>query len=431
MKTPIIKFCTLAIFALFTSCTPEVEDTFGDSAANRMADKQNSYYDILESQQQGWAFDFYPSDRSLGGVAYAARFKDGEVTMACEQPIANSVTGKTYPVGTEVKSFYQIKNETSVLLTFDTYNPLFHYWSQPSYGHAKGFLSDYEFTFISASADSVVLRGKKYGNLLKMYPLKEDAPTYVKKVRQMHNVLGSVIRKRAVVDGTKQTVTMAYNLFTYQSSEKTDTVAFIHTDSGIRFYQPVVLGGVVVSQLTYNSSADELRSADSRVVLPTPTVAERFAGTSTQWYFDYDFSTGPHSMCDELKGYFKSAAAKIAEPDWGFEVMTDVYIGANLVTTDSYHMIIGWKTKSNYGTGDSTCFGYSISMDLLDDSRQLISIQPHVATADFNQHCQTTVDFIGLNSPYLMAFDNDQHPTTVTLTSERDSSKWFKLKIKE
>lgn len=430
MRKTIIAFCALTAFALFTACSPDVEDVFGDSAANRMADKQNSYYDILESQEQGWALDFYPSDRSLGGVAYTARFKDGEVAMACEQPIANSVSGKTYPVGTEVSSFYKIKDETSVLLTFDTYNPLFHYWSQPVPGRAKGFLSDYEFTFISASADSVVLRGKKYGNLLKMVPLKESAATYVKKVRQVHSALSKVIRKRAVVDGVSQRVTMAYNLFIYQGAAKTDTVAFIHTDSGIRFYQPVVLGGVAVSQLSYNSSADELRSADGRVALPTPTVAERFAGGSTQWYFDYDFSTGPHSMCDELKGYFKSAAAKIAEPDWGFEVMKEVYIGANLVTSDAQHVVIGWKTQNNYGTGDAHYFGYSVSMDLLDDSRQLISIQPHVATTDFNQHCQSTIDFIGRNSPYLMVFDNDQQPTSVTLTSERDNSKWFRLKLK-
>ena len=423
---------TVAIAVQLASCTPEVENVFGESAANRMEQSQLSYYDILESQQQGWAVDFYPSDRSLGGVAYTARFHDGEATMSCELPIANTVTATTYPVGTEVSSLYQITDETGIILTFDTYNPLFHYWSQPFSGRAKGYESDYEFIFLSASPDSVVLRGKKYGNLLKMYPLQEDAVTYITKVEQMHTLLSATIRKRAVVDGTNVHVTMGYNLFTYGDGDDSHIQSFIHTDRGIRFYEPVTFSGATVSQLTFNGDADELRSPDGRIVLPKPTVAELFAGGSTQWYFNYTSNGGVADVCPELAEIITENAKKVKAPDWGYEVLKDIYIGSNLRSGDTSHTVIGWRTQGNYGNGEAGYFGYAVGMNLVDDERQLLTIQPLAATEGFGQHayCQTMVDFIAAGSPYLLTFDDDQNPTAVTLTSEADSSRWLKLSKK-
>jgi hypothetical protein len=87
--------CCVTATYLLSSCSDGADDVFGESAANRMAKSQSEYTTILESQQQGWAVDFYPSDRSQGGVAYTARFHDGEVAMTCEQPITNSVTSTT------------------------------------------------------------------------------------------------------------------------------------------------------------------------------------------------------------------------------------------------------------------------------------------------------------------------------------------------
>ena len=414
---------------LFTSCTPEVENTFGESAANRVAQRQADYYSILESQQWGWALDYYPSDGMQGGVVYTASFKNGEVAMSCEQDIDNSVTATSYPAGTEVSSLYQITGETGVLLTFDTYNPLFHYWSQPFHGHAKGYQSDYEFTFLSASADSVVLTGKKHGNLLRMFPLSEQPAAYIQKVVQTHSVLSSSIRKRALVDGVKHPLTMAYDLFVYSHDAKTDTVPFVYTDTGLRFYRPVTLGGITVDRLAYNVQTDELRSADGRVVLPSPTTAERFVGSTTQWYFGYSASAGASAMCDELAALVNDCAAQIKKPNWGYEVLTGIYIGSNLLAGDANHTVLGWQTQSNYGRGESAYFGYAVNMDLTDDQRQLVSLDAVAPSTNFDSHvyCQDIVDFIVGGSPYLLTFDDDQNPTTATLTSEADSGKWFRL----
>ena len=111
----------IAAFAFFiSSCTPEVENVFGETASHRVAQQQSDYYAILESQPQGWALDFYPSDRIEGGVVYTACFKDGKVTMACEQDINNTDISKRFTKGTEITSAFQIVSETSCSLSTPT-----------------------------------------------------------------------------------------------------------------------------------------------------------------------------------------------------------------------------------------------------------------------------------------------------------------------
>ena len=437
LKVMMKGLCCIAFFtfhsSLFTSCTPEVENVFGESAANRVAKDQSNYYAILEAQTEGWALDFYPSDRIEGGVTYTACFKDGEVTMICEQDINNTDISKKFPKGTEQTSTYQIISETGVLLTFDTYNPLFHYWSQPFKGHAKGYESDYEFTFISASPDSVVLRGKRYGNKLCMYPLHESAADYVKKVTAMRTTLTAIPRKRAVVDGQTIPVTMAYNLFSYDQNGTSHSVPFLYTPEGIRFYEPVMLNGVTVSQLTFDSSSQELRSADGRFVLPKPTVIEQqFIAAQGQWLFSYKWSTAePSDMSDELRDIIKTCATTLDQKGYG-EKVRELYIGANMESfaNDRHRWVLGWHTRMS-GSIDFY-IGYGIVINLIDANRQLISIDMTDAANLFSNYgyWQPFVDFVGQHSPYLLTFDNDTNPTTATLTSERDSSKWFKLKRK-
>ena len=426
-----IPFSLFPLLAL-TACSDDVEDVFGESAATRVSQARQQYYDVLEGNAQGWALDYYPSDGIEGGVAYTARFQNGRVTMACEQRIVNTDISTTYPLGTEVESAYRIVGETGILLTFDTYNALFHYWSQPFKGHAKGYESDYEFTFLSACADSVVLRGKKHGNMLRMYPLRESATQYINKVAAMHVTLESITRKRAVVDGQALPVTMAYNLFTYSDHGTRRSVPFVHTPDGIRFYQPVTLGGVTTNSMTFDSDSQELRTADGRIVLPRPTAIEQtFIAPRRQWLFSYKWSTGePSDMCDELRDVIKGCADIINQGVWG-EKVRELYLGANMESfaTDRHRWVLGWHTRMS---GIDFYIGYAIDMELTDASRQVATIELLEAANLFSNYgyWQPFVDFIGQHSPYLLQFNDPDNPTEVTLVSERDSSKWFKLKIK-
>lgn len=425
-----------ASLLVLAACSNDVDNVFGNSASNRMDADQHAYYSILEGSQHGWVLDFYPSDRIEGGVAYTARFKEGQATMACEQDINNTVVSKKFTFGTEVTSAYQVTKETGVMLTFDTYNALFHYWSQPFKGHAKGYESDYEFTFVSATPDAVLLRGKKYGNMLRMYPLQQAATDYVKDVNTMHNTLKAINRKRAVVDGKTYPITMAYNLMVYDAPTGRRSVAFIHTPTGIRFYEPIQMGDYSYSAMTYDKDTQELRTADGRAVLPKPTTLEQlFVTAQSQWLFGYTYSVATKKytldgMCDELKDIISRCADVVNGGTWG-ETVRELYIGANMedFANDKHRWVLGWQTRMSSIRYN---IGYAISMEVADASRQLVSINMTEAANLFSNYgyWQPFVDFVGQNSPYLITFDNDAAPKEATLLSERDATKWFKLKLR-
>ena len=421
----VVVGCALA--TTFASCSPDTENIFGDSPATRQQQASSQYYKILENSEYGWAVDFYPSGLEYGGIAYTARFLDGRVTLACEQAINNKVVGGRYDVGQEVTSDYRIINGQGVMLTFDTYNALMHYWSQPSGTDFDGFASDYEFTFVSASADEVLLRGVKHGNLMRMYPLKESSGDYINKVVSMRATLSESTRKRVVVDGETMPVTAMENHMEYSADGKAFDMPYVYTDKGLRFYQPVELKGVSVLEMQYDEPTKSLRSADGQMTMPAPTSLERFCGATTQWHFVYGKTDDSYEMCDELRTIVKQAVSDLGKK---FESLKDMYIGLNKLSReeDPKRIVIGW-TSAYSSWAYEVCYG--LDMTVLDEQAGTIAIR---ATESGNLYYNYTLfqpilDFVVAGSPYVLTFDNADSPTSVTLTSQQDASRWFRVKM--
>lgn len=414
---------------LLPACSRTEGNVFDDSAANRLNKAVNEYNKIFDEQEAGWILDYYPADRSMGGIAYTAVFHQGDVTMTCEMDM-KGINDEKLVAGTEVKSCYRIITERSVLLTFDTYNPLLHYWSAPSGNDSDGFASDYEFVFVSASPDSVILRGKKYGNVLKMFPLKESGSDYVKKVAATKASLSTVPRQRAMVDGTPVAVSMLDNHLNYTSaSGKACHVPFVYTPDGIRFYETVNLTGFSFNEMKLDDEG-QLNAADGHILLPVPTLLERFTGSMTQWHFIYSTTSRTRSqMCDDFYYLLMDAISTCMMEAW--ESVADMYVGTNKLpaSDDSHRTVIGWSTTL-------MSFGYEIAfaidMQVVSEEENLVSITPvEGATLFYNYpFFQPLVDFIGNNSPYVLAFNNTDNPTRVTLTSQKDSNQWFTLRLK-
>lgn len=81
------------------------------------------------------------------------------------------------------KSLFSIKKDIGPTLNFDTYNSLFHYFSDSDIsggaGTGKGYEGDYEFLLRSHTENEIVLRGKKTKNIIRMTRLAEDATPYL------------------------------------------------------------------------------------------------------------------------------------------------------------------------------------------------------------------------------------------------------------
>lgn len=428
------KYIALAASTLLLAmgCSPETDNVFGDLPAKRQQQAAEHYATILESQQQGWTLDFYPSELELGGIAYTARFSDGQVALACEEPINNAAVSGRYAAAQEVTSDYRIVNGRGVVLTFDTYNPLLHYWSQPSGTDYDGYASDYEFTFVSACPDSVVLRGVKHGNQLRMYPLHEPATDYLQKVSAMRTLLSPVTRKRAVVDGSPVhiPITMMESHIEYIADSTIHSMPYTYTATGLRFYNPVTLGGATMFELQLDEGTQSLRSADGRLELPMPTALERFCGASTQWYFVMGRTDDAYQMCEELRTLTKEVANQLSRQR--FETLGDVYIGMNKLprSDDEQRIVMGWTSKYSSWAYE-VCHG--ISMTVVDEQQHLVDIQ---ATDGGNLYynyaaiVSPMLSFVVGNSPYRLDFDQEDNPTLVRLTSRDDPAKWFQLKLR-
>lgn len=421
-----------------SSCSPETENVFGEQAALRLQKAVESYSTTLESATQGWAMDFYPGDLTDGGIAYTAVFKDGRVTLSCERPIDYSeLVSKSeyiYAAGQEVNSSYTVKSENSIVLSFDTFNALIHYWAQPYGLKADGYASDYEFTFLSCTDSEVLLRGKKHDKLLRLTPLTQSPATYIAQVMATRANLGDIPRKRAVVNGQTLNIECTNNHLKYQDGEEKRDVPFTYTDSGLRFYEPVSLGGFSCDAMTYDAASRELRSPDGQIVMLAPTSTERFVATTKQWYFGYDKKAGTSDMCDELKAIVDAIVKNFKSAGWGFEVLNDIYLGINLQSAalDEHRMVLGWHSRTGYGSGDSNYFCYGVDMDTSDENLQLVVIKPTEAGVGFDTktYCKPLVDFIAAGSPYTLEFNDNDHPTQARLTSQADAGKWFVLTIR-
>ena len=424
--------CFSAMSMLF-SCSPETDHVFSDSPAIRQQEAASHYPAILEGAEQGWVMDFYPGDLELGGIAYTACFNNGQVTLACERTIDNSSVDRRYAAGQEVVSDYRIVNGKSVMLTFDTYNALMHYWSQPSGMDFDGYASDYEFTFVSACADSVVLRGVRHDKLLRLYPLRQPSADYLNGVADMRKKLDGITRKRANVDGTPLPVTAIENHLEYSLEGAYYDTPYIYTPAGIRFYQDVTIHGVTMRELLFDEQTQNLATTDGRIQLPVPTALERFCGTTTQWHFVFGRSDASYDMCDELRTMLKDNNKELGTAKYDYESLTDVYIGMNKLSRieDPHRYVMGWTTSIAYlGLNTEVCYG--IDMTVVDEQSNTVDFRMTDRANLFYNYLLflPMLEYVVRNSPYVLTFDSLDNPASVKLVSRDHPECWFVLKIK-
>lgn len=262
---------------LATACVSDEEDLFDKSSAQRMNELVVSNTELLESSENGWLFNYFVGhdDATYGGIVQTVRFKDGKSYFRSEA--ADDPTQ-------EYASLYQVKGEQECLLSFDTYNEVFHYWSEPKGSSAPdGFESDYEFTFkhISANQDTITLKGKKYGQYAQLVRMKDDGAEYMSAIADMSSKVNIFPRNVAIVNNDTVPVSMVDNVLEYSVTtaapsdidpEATETVnyyiPYIITLTGIHFYSTVELNGETFQDCTYNEATGAVEAVGANVYFP-------------------------------------------------------------------------------------------------------------------------------------------------------------------
>jgi hypothetical protein len=246
MKKIIYSILLLFVAFGFQSCVNEEKEVFDKSASVRMSEALANYSKILQSPKNGWRLRYYAGeDYAYGGYNMLISFADGKANVASEIAGTEDVFHSSYDL---------ISNQGPVL-TFDTFNPVMHFFGTPSDSSLDGYQGDYEFVVMSASADSVVLKGKKWGNKMVMTPMPEKTEwkSYLDSIVkiQSENIYPDYVGK---VDSKDVKLSFVQNhTMDIAVGSSSSSNSYIYSTKGIEFNAPADIAGHVFKTLEWSS----------------------------------------------------------------------------------------------------------------------------------------------------------------------------------
>lgn len=287
-----MSVCLMALLAW--GCTSgDIDDVFEENASQRLDNMTQECLNLLTSAPNGWAIEYYPEEnQSYGGYIFLASFDTGgNVTVA----------GEIADPDERVTSHYSLLSSQGVVLSFDTYNSLFHYFADPDIGSGSSQEGDFEFAFKGGDANELTFTGTKTGNTIvfKALDANVDWTTYLTQVNDMETTILRSPYCSYIYNGSGETITfdmdMSYNLLTYvpDSSEPdvTATIAYCYTPEGITFYQPITLGSSEVQTFRWDATAEEMVCVEDAGVVLVGGTSEDYVPYDTflgDWIFSYN-----------------------------------------------------------------------------------------------------------------------------------------------
>lgn len=305
-----LYYLLFMVFAItFTACTHEEEDLFAESSAERADAAIKADMDVLTAPENGWLMEYFPATmQEYGGYNMIVAFgKDGKVTVASE--IASPDMTLT--------SLYSLKQSAGVVLSFDTYNDIFHAFSDPSapLGGDKGygFEGDYDFLILEATAEKVVLKGKKTGGYAILTPMQGDWADYITSILELEASM-NFPKYELQIDGQAIGVSLSYRTLTFSyldanGNAASKTASYIITPTGYKFYAPVEINGKEISGFTFdvaNSKFNELKDASIVMVPIIPPINEQFV--NGDWFVAYS------QLGSYAKTYFNHVKKNFLDP---------------------------------------------------------------------------------------------------------------------
>lgn len=171
--------------ATMVACSRDEESLFEDSAAIRAQKAVDNALDVLTSNE-AWEMAYFPNlESDAKGYNMVLKFnKNGNVSVTAKN---STTTGNK--IETDTASTWAVKSDYGPILTFDTYNDVFHAWADPGTDGA-GLLGDYEFLILKATPELVLLKGKKHSAYSVLRPMKNpDVTAYFAKCEKMMSYL--------------------------------------------------------------------------------------------------------------------------------------------------------------------------------------------------------------------------------------------------
>lgn len=346
MTVKIAKYVSLAALAVAAvattaSCSREEDDIWDRSAAERLDDARNTDLATLCAAQNGWEMLYFTANDNVSrGLNFLMKFNtDGSVTIAAK----NSDTGNDY---TEETSTYDVISDDGPVLTFNTYNNLFHRYADPDPEHTQvdsdgvGDGGDYEFKIMSVSDGMIYMRGKKHGLEVYMHRLADDVnwEQYFTDVEAMHErMFTSSIPTLwlTLADGSRYSITNAagqeMSLLRENGDAVTETtkLSYVATRTGMRWIRSYSghdnESATPAREFVFNAEGTYLVSTDfggtAGATIKAPVLSELFGEVGPVWRID------PEAMGGQFVTAYNAvdAGLRSAHPNWMLNYMQFAY----------------------------------------------------------------------------------------------------------
>ncbi|GGH22772.1 DUF4302 domain-containing protein [Sphingobacterium alkalisoli] len=245
-----IYYLMLFFIGLFISCNkPDIEYTFGEQPEERISKKLDELKLALLSSPYGWRASLNTNVR--GGYGFYINFKADETIEMLSD--FNTTTSENLK-----ESTYRVRWGMDASLLFDTYNYITMLQDpNPSVNGGtggQGLQSDVEFEYVHIAQDSIVLRGKRYKNLLLLTKLSQvDQQSYLTgqyrtSIAAVNDYFATHENNYIEIDGVTEKVEIVPNslnknfLFQYISNSdgvKSVTYKYNYELGGINFNVPL------------------------------------------------------------------------------------------------------------------------------------------------------------------------------------------------
>ena len=413
------------------SCTSSGDLDKLPEAAVRTQEAINETVTALEGHSGYWRLTYYPdSKRAYGGYSMYVQFKDGRVTALSE--LSTTSTNSTYAV----------RNIDMPTLAFDTRSNVLHHFSTSTeyFRNARG--GDFELLLMGKSGDSILLQGRKYRNRMSLVPMTTDPATEIAALQAMtQKFQGKGLAP--VTIGTAGQVELRLHP-TYRQLEfilagegteqKKEQVAFAYTTEGLRFYEPITIGGVTISGFRLSSDGGSVTSIEGGLTTTLVSLPIDLVGKSYVAYLTTDYaSSGLISYFTKVnKSLYSQRKARMSARTY-FGVNTEADQKAGLVGNDT--QVTSFITMPIFEQADGSYTRLSYEADFVPVGSDPTQID--VLARDGNEttwwywyagSADYWISRLSSRAPYKVETLTDTAGDTYyKLTSAKDDKTWFYL----
>lgn len=358
----------------FAGCSNEDESIFSTSAAERLEQSRNEYKDVLTADGGLWAIEYFTNTDEPGYVLTMKFANNGAVEISADHNwIGNKFTQET--------SLWDIISDNGTVLTFNTYNTIFHIFSTPEnivgadapknedsgedinelgYGHE----GDYEFLLMSHDSEgNIRMVGKKHGMVawLRKLSADTDPEQFLAEIKAKRSVFSSKFPEFVMTEPSGAAYTVSglgsgipsvyprdFNGVEADPVTQTVKAHGILTLKGFRFRKPLVVKRAddstwELDELTWQPDGSLASASGVRIEGPTPKDA--LSRASLSWTLD------PESLSGSLaEAYTKANDALVAYSAsvGGFSSITLSYGSLKGAVTPLFTFTIGKRVCRDY-----------------------------------------------------------------------------------